>query len=341
MPVGAIGLGVSALASGAAGVAGALANASAQDRAKFLQQEGVQQWLDINVPDPAQQKLALQNFVQAGKLSPQLTTALQQHDSEFKKMAADPALKNSRLKALSSLENQAYGGEQVQDTAAREKAMIDAGAVNKGHQGAIVSDFQRRGQGGTGLELQARLDAQQADQDRLANNSLDIESQRRQRALQAAQGAGSLAGDIQNQNWQQQSDVAKAQDAINLFNTQNSQNALNKNVDINNQAQQYNLTNAQDIANKNTGVANTQETANKALLQQQFQNQAAKAAGVSGQYGQQAQQAIASGQNAAQMWGNIAGGIGQVGGGITQQLIKDEDDAKKAAQDKNAAGNGK
>lgn len=313
MPPIAIGLGVSALASGAAGVAGALSNASAQQRAQLLQQEGVQQWLDVNIPDPATQKLALQQYVQTGTLHPTVEKALSSSDSEFKKIATDPALKDSRTRALASLENTGYGGETTQDAAARQQASIDSGAKNRGEQQSIISNLQQRGQAGGGLELQARLGAQQGNADQLAKSSLQQESDRRNRALQAIQGAGSLAGDIQNQSFNQQAQQAKALDAINLFNTQNAQGVNTRNAAAATAANLYNQQNAQNISNQNTQTNNYQQQYNSQLQQQQFQDQAAKAAGVSGQYNTQAQGALNAGAQQAQMFGNVASGLGNVG----------------------------
>ncbi len=128
-------------------------------------------------------------------------------------------------------------------------------------------------------------------------------------------GAATAAGDLANTDFAQKSAAAQAQDAINLFNTKNTQDVLGQNVNRANEAQTYNLNMDQDIANKNTSTANYQQEKNKALIQQKFENEKAKAAGLAGQYGQQAGQATQQGQNAANMWGGIASGLGTAGYG--------------------------
>lgn len=314
----AIALGLGAAASTASGVAGALANASAQQRAALLQDKAVQQWLSIHVPDPAEQKLTLQNFVQAGQLTPQLETAVKQSDSNLKDVQLDPGLQGSRLRALGALEQQGYGGQQVQDESALQKSLIESGAHNRGEQQAIISSLGRRGQLGSGLELQARLEANQGNNDQAASNSLDIESARRQRALQALSGAGSLAGDIQSSKYNADSNLARARDAINQFNTQNLQSVADRNTNRTNDALQYNLTNRQNIANANTELSNQQQQYNKGLIQKQFDNQAQVAGGIGGAYNNQANQAIQSGKNTANTWGSVAGGFGQLATGVGQ-----------------------
>ncbi len=327
MPVAAI-AGVGSLLAGGIG---AIQNASAQDRAAMLQNQAVQQWLQVNIPDPAEQKVALQRFVQQGEIHPAMEQGIKQAQTELNNVTPDAGLRDSRLRALSSLEQQGYGGEQVQDAAARQKALIESGAVNRGHQQAIVSDLARRGQLGSGEELSSRLQMAQGDADRNASNALDIESQRRQRALQSIQGAGSLASDIQNQDYNMASNRAKAQDAINSFNTQNAVGMQERNVNRGNDAQKYNLGLKQDIANQNTGVANQEQQYNKGVLQQNFQNQATKAAGMAGQFGQQAALTAQQGANNANLWGGIASGIGTIGQGYQNQSNADRQfDANQA-----------
>jgi len=329
-------LGLSAAASLGSGVVGALQNASASDRAKLLQEQGVQEWLKLNIPDIDSQKLALEEFVRTGKMDPKLEATVKPLDSQFAKIQQDPRLKETRMRALQAMEEQAYGGEQVQDTAARQQALIDSGAKSRGQQEAITSSMARRGQLGSGLELAARQNAAQAEGDRLASTGLDIEAQRRDRALRSMAGAATAAGDLANTDFAQKSAAAQAQDAINLFTTKNTQNVLGQNVNRANEAQLYNLNMDQDIANKNTGVRNYEQEENKALIQQQFDNQKVKTAGETGQYDAQADQTTKQGQNAASMWGGIASGIGTAGlGGAKFAATAEEEERKRA--DKAAA----
>src|SRR5689334_7166068 len=99
----AIGGGIASLASGVANYA---ANKSAGDRAAMLQNEALQNWLKVNVPDPKQQELALQQFVQTGQLTPQLEKAIQASPSEFQNITSNEdyeAAQNRALKELSRI----------------------------------------------------------------------------------------------------------------------------------------------------------------------------------------------------------------------------------------------
>lgn len=291
------------------GVLGFLSNKSAQDRAEALQDKSFKEWLSVNIPDPRDQKLALEQFVVTGKLTPQLETAIKQDPSAFEKVNANAQLKASRMRSLKSLEDLGTGAETFQDKAAQQKALIDSAAKSRGEQQAITSSLGQRGQLGTGLELTARMSGAQAAGDRNASNALDIESQRRARAFKAIESAGNLAGQMSNDDLKLQSDKARASDAISNFNTRNMQDVLSRNVNTSNKAQEYNLNNEQDISNKNTSMRNYEQEKNKNLFQQEFENKAKRAAGITGQYDKGADRAIQSGQSAAQFWGSLAGNI--------------------------------
>lgn len=318
MPVPIIAAGIAAVGAIGGGVIGHLSQMSAADRAKAAQDKALQQWLKLNIPDPEKQKLALDRFVSAGELIPELEAPVKAAESEIAKITQDAGLKQSRQRALGALEEQGYGGESIQDAAAQEKALIESGAANRGRQQAIVGDLGRRGQLGGGMELAARLDAQQAEGDRLASQSLDMESQRRVRALNAIAGAGDLAGNMQKDEYAMQSDAAKAKDAINMFNTKNLIDQGARNTDRSNDASRFNLTNKQNIMNDNTKMSNFEQQYNSELAQQRFDNEAKVAAGSTGQYNAQAAGEMAAGQSAANMWGGIGQGIGKVGASIAE-----------------------
>ena len=311
------------------GLVGAFAGMSAQDRAEAMRDKALQEWLKVRIPDPAAQKLALEEFIVAGKLTPELEQAIKQDPSAFEKVSENSRLKSSRMRALKHLENLGTGGETFEDRAAQQEALIDATAKARGAQKAIVSELEQRGQLGTTNELLARMDQGQSDADQMSRNALTTERDRRARAFKAIESAGSMAGDIADDEYRMNSDKAKAADIISSFNTRNKQDVLSRNVAARNRANEYNLNNEQDVANKNTSMRNFREQYNKELDQKRFDNEATVAAGRSGQYAQGANQAIQSGQNAAQFWGNLAGNVPKVGTAISRMSKTADDDEEK------------
>lgn len=304
------------LASSAIGSAQAQSQANAANAAR---QSAINQWLAVNVPDPRQQQIELQNYQVTGQLSPELETAFQQSQSGLSDISLDPTSRNAEVDALSKMQGLANnGGLDAQAEQQITQATNQANANERGQRGAIVQNAMARGMGqGGGSMLEAELQASQGDANQAAASGQAAAAAAQMRALQALQASSNMGATLNSQDYQQKANAAEAQDAINRFNTQNSQNVANSNVTNANAAQAANLANTQSVANANTGVANQQETANKALVQQQFNNESTKAAGASGQYAGAAAQANTNATNTANMWSGIgqslSKGIGALG----------------------------
>lgn len=272
-----IGAGISAV-SGLIGAAD-----SSGDRRKALEanHQALQAWLNVNVPDPEKQKIFLQNYVNTGKLTPEVEQAYSQGKSQLNGIQVDPGLKSKQLNALDSLSDiSKNGGMNLSDQANEQKRVNDINAMDRGKRGAIADSFAARGMGGSGLEMASQLGEAQDATNRANEASLNTTASARQRALDSIMGSGQLAGNMRNQDFGEQKDVAGAQDAINRYNTTNLQSVAQRNTNRQTEANQYNVQNAQDIANRNTGVANQQEIHNKGLYQQNFDNQKSLAGGV-------------------------------------------------------------
>lgn len=294
------------------GVIGNLAASGDRNKSDQAREYALEQWLQLNVPSIAEQQVQLDHFRQTGKLSPELEKTFQQQGTSLDNLSIDPTYKQAELNALAKLQNISNNnGLDSQAQAEYQQAINKANANEHGQRGAIVQNFAQRGQAGSGAELQAQLLASQAEANRASGQGLDIAAQSQQRALQALMSGNSVASQMYNQDYQKQADAARAQDAINQFNTRNSQSVASSNADRMNNAQKYNLDLQQKVADQNVGVNNQQELHNKGLYQQQFQNQAQKAAGASGQYGNMANQYSSNADRTAGMWSGIGQAVSQ------------------------------
>ncbi len=294
----------------AGGVGNYLANSSAADRAEALQNKSLQQWLALQIPDPEEQKLALEKFVVQGKLDPKIEGAIKADPSQFQKIVTNTGYQAAQNKALGELEDIGYsGGLRLQDEAALQDATLEGQARDRANRQGIAADMSRRGLGGSGYDVAAQLQGQQATADQMSNQRLKVAAGAQDRALQAIQGAGDLAGKYRTQDFGEQSAKATAADKINLFNTNNLQDVQQRNIAAQNQAQAMNLGQMQKTADQNTQQANYQQEHNKGLLQQQFDNQAKKTAGMSGQYGALAQNATQQGQNLGNAFTNAGNAL--------------------------------
>lgn len=295
----------------AGGIGNFFANQSASNRAEALQNQALQNWLSVNVPDPRDQQVILQRFVETGQMDPVLEQAFQATPSAMEKVQMDPAYKAEQQRSLAALSDIANkGGLRLSDRAALNDAMLDSATRARGDREAILQDMDARGQGGSGARLAADLMSSQASADRNARSSMDVAAKAQDRALQAIMSSGELAGKIGSQDFDQQAQRATAADRINMFNTQNMQSVAQRNAAAQNAAQLEDLRYARDIGMKNTDLSNKEQMYNKGLAQQYFDNQSKKAAGMSGQYANMAGTAMQQGQNMGNMFSNTASGIG-------------------------------
>jgi hypothetical protein len=292
------------------GVLGNIFSSGDQDSARQAQQQALQQMLGVSVPSVDEQKINLGKYSQVGTLTPQMEQAVTMGPSAMSTVSSDPRLKDAQLAALGQLGQLGQGGLNATDKAALISSLRDVSAQSQAQNAAIQQNFQQRGMGGAGAELAARLSASQAGSNQAAQNADNINSMAQQRALSALQSYGSMAGGMRDQDFNQQSAVARAQDAINQFNAMQRQGVNTRNTQTNNMAQQYNLGVAQGIANQNVGLGNQQEMYNKGLYQQNFQNQMQKAGGAANAYNNQANNYNQYANQTRGMWSGIGQGVG-------------------------------
>jgi len=289
------------------GIGNYLAQKDANDRAAMIQNQMFQNWMNLNIPDPAEQKVALQQFVSKGTLTPAMQSAIAQAPSEFNKIVKNADTEAAQNRALSELSNIGYsGGLRLQDKAALQDATLRSQAQARAGRQGIVDEMARRGLSGSGYDVAAQLQGQQGDADRQAQASLQTAANAQDRSLKAIMGAGDLANKMSQQDFEQQAAKASAQDRINAFNTTNLRDVNAANTNATNASNYYNLNNAQRIADQNTQLNNAQTMYNKGLIQQQYQNEMSRLAGATGE-----SQALAgTTQRQGQLLGNTISNIG-------------------------------
>ena len=100
---------------------------------------------------------------------------------------------------------------------------------------------------------------------------------------------GTLASSVRGQDFEEGSKKAAALDEIAKFNATNKQKVNLTNVGARNLAQEKNLSEKQRLADTNTAASYANRVRNADLIQKQFENKMALAAGKSGQYGKMAE----------------------------------------------------
>jgi len=259
---------------------------------------------DVPVPTEQELTLALQRMVSSGQITPEMATTMYQQNSELYKANTDPKLYNAQLDSLSSLQQIGNeGGLTAIDRQKLNDINIEEATKLRGEQSALQNSMASRGISGSGQELAGRMMAEQGAADRMSRQGTDVAALAQQRALDAISKSGSLAGSMRDQSFNEEAAKAKAQDAINAFNTQLKQQTENANVQTRNQAQVGNLNQAQNIQEYNLGQANKEETSRRQAPQTVFEDRLALAKGRAGQSNTYAQSLGQQSANTAGNWG--------------------------------------
>jgi hypothetical protein len=280
--------------------------AAAREASRQAAERAYQEWLKLNVPDVESQRLALERYRQVGEFIPEFEQAVQRGETNFQNISEDPRLKEAQLAALASLENIATrGGRTLDQDAYLAQVMNQVGAQDRGRRQAIQQQFAERGMGNiSGLELAAKLGAASEAADRESLAALEASRNAELNALRALEQRGELAGNIRGQDYRVASDLAQARDSVDTFNANMLAGSRQRNVERGNAARLTNLQERQRISDQNVGLANQEQTHNKGLIQQKFNNQLQKVSGASNaltnqanQLGNQAQQSANAAAN--------------------------------------------
>lgn len=270
-----------------------------------------------NVPLPILKEMNPELYKQVVSMNPELETAVTLGPSASEGITLDPKYKQAQMDALGSLMDiTSNDGRDARFQADASRLQNDINSNLKGNSDAITQNMAVRGMsGGMSEMVNKQLNAQNAA-NRQSQLELDLNAQAQERALQALMNQGSLAGQMQSNDFNQQLAKTDRQDAISKFNTENQQQVINNNVATKNNAQQFNAQNAQEVANSNTGVRNDAQKYNLSLPQQNFSNQMAKSGAIADSYNNMANRKDKKRDASAAFTGNLisAGASAYAGG---------------------------
>ena len=256
----------------------------------------------------------LQQFVQAGILTPQQAQAYLVQTNALQGVTAENAGLNTELSTIGQLQDIVnQGGNDAEEQANIQGILNTLGTTEAGQNAAIVANNARQGIGGSGLTEAAELAGNQNEAVNANTNALNAAANAEARQQQALASEGTLGGAVQGQQYTAAENTANAANAIAQFNAQQEQQVGNLNTTESNQAQAANLANAQDVANKNTVTAQTQEESIPAAQQQAYEDALSKAQAVMG--GSEALAGVneTTGQQNAGILGGLIGTAGTVG----------------------------
>ena len=307
------------------GLIGSSSANKAAKRAEAMAREAAGQFNDLYVPTAEEMQVQLQKLVQMGEVSPEDAQAVIIEKSNYDNIVSNNKGNEAQLSALEEMSNIVENkGLTAQDRAKVADIQEQMGTTNRGAQEAILQNAAERGISGSGLEMAARLKAEQGAASDASRAGLQTAADAERRALEAIIQQGSLGGQVNEQDFAKQAKIAEAKDLISRFNATNQQNVGLTNTATRNAAQASNMAEKQRISDVNVGNENTNRVRNSQLKQTQYENELekrkARAAALVG-----ASQAATNRANSNQQFaGNLIGTGGQLLGNTAQYWGKDD-----------------
>jgi len=209
---------------------------------------------------PEERRIQLEIIKEIGAYTPELEQALElQEQTELAKISTDPRLRQAQLEALSRLERASIEGLTPEDLAVQREIQRRAATEAKGRREAVLSRAAERGMLGSGAQLSAELQAEQAAAEQAAAEGSNLAAQIHRRALDAALSSGQLAGGMEEKEHGRKAEAARALDAIRRFNIESQQGVQQRNIFSKNLAQLKNLQYKRDLAEKQAEARNLQK----------------------------------------------------------------------------------
>lgn len=299
----------------------ASANSAAEGQAKHAAQAAqAAQAAWGQVKPPTLEELLMHQYGVAGTLDPALEQAQQlSTQDQLQNVAVDPRLRNAQMSALNTMQTIGQTGYTPEQRAQLNSMRQQTEADNTSRLKQLMQQQDARGVGSSDMSLAMRAMEAQGAANRQAADVSNTASTGFKQALDAMGQSGQLAGNMSAAEYQQKAALAEALRNREISNMQQQANVGQRNVGAQNTAQQFNITNRQDVGNKNTDVQNQQDMYNKnTRLQQNFANQATVAGGKTGANQAAANTYGAMASNTAAAGANAAKGMGEAGLGLSK-----------------------
>lgn len=300
------------------GVIGNIAGAGDRRSARDQVSEAMGMLANMGMPPELAREIVYKKLEQQGQLTPELEQIIQQEASKVAEIQADPESIRAQKQALEMLGQRSQVGMTPEERANLAVVQQQAARDAESKRQQILQNMQQRGQAGGGQELAAALGASQAAASTANLGGIQAASAADQARMAALGKYAGLAGDIRSGSFGEEQVRGSAADALQRFNIENQRGVQQRNIGSKNVAQQFNLQEAQRIADANTQMQNqakqqAREWARQDALAKMGATQAAAGMkmGAANMANQQAQQR-------AQMWSGIGQGVGAGASGIGQ-----------------------
>lgn len=233
------------------GIAGAEAGRADAGEARNAMNLAFEELNRIGLPPDLSKKIIYEQFKQVGILTPELEKDILAGPSKIAQIEEAKEPREAQMEALRILQERGKGGLSPEDRAALSQIRGEMARDAESKRQQILQSFQTRGQGGSGAELIASLQASQAAANLGSQQGEQLAALASQRALESIGAAGTLGGQLRSQDFGIAREKAAAEEAIERFNIANRLGTQQRNVGARNIAQERNLSEAQRIAEAN------------------------------------------------------------------------------------------
>lgn len=231
--------------------------------------------LEKEVPEISDQIVEWVDLLKEGRIAPgDVIKVAEQQMADSSLRGFDPSAKYGEATdaGLADLRKIAESGFSISDDAAMDEIRRRVATQERGQREAILQGAQARGVGGSGLEMQSSLMAQQSAADRNALENLMTAARGEDRRMAASGQAAQLGAGLRGQEFGEARAMDEAERLINQFNTQMRMRKGESDAQRAERAQYQDLERSQQIADLNAQRNYEAALRNKGLHQQRFQN---------------------------------------------------------------------
>lgn len=240
-------------------------------------------WAALKAPSAEDLSVDLDNYRYAGDIQAKEDQAQQLGAADaLQNVQLDPRLKAAQMSSLDTLSKIAGGGFTPDEKAAMDSARQQREADVTSKLKALQQSQDMRGVGNSDMALSQRMLEAQSAANRGANDARAQEGNAFARSLSAISQRGTLAGQMDNTDYNRQAALATNLNNRELTNMQQRANVNNSNVNRFNNALQYNNTNQQANLNNNTNKQHTEATYNSGAKDRAYTGQVQRLAGMTG-----------------------------------------------------------
>ena len=291
------------------------ADAAREMESKF-RERALAELMKLNIPEIEAQKIILETPQLVYDYVPQLEQEMQDLSSQMGDIEVDPRLREAQMAALGGLEERAEGGLTPEDAAQIASIRRQTGGQAQAQDASILQSMAQRGMSGSGAELASRLQSGQASAQRASEESDRLAAMNYQAKMAALSQMGNVAGNIRGQEFGEQERVASAADLIAKFNQQNRASMQQRNVGAQNVAGRESAQQKQSHEYARAGLRGQEETHNKGLIADKYQQELnlakAKASALTGSAQAAREAGVTKAKGQYDMWS----GIGKAAGGL-------------------------